>query len=392
MGYEFPPHVLGGVASYTHDLARLLSERKIQTTVFCGKSRKLIEEQLNEYLTVVRLPILNLPPRFYWFQILNYSHLRQRLHQFDVVHAVDPQTSAVCALIRHQHESMVTTIHNVPVYRAKAFFNSPPSEWGIYDFISHFAEMSLGNKLCTFCFNKSQKIVSVSETVRQQAKVAFGDTVIKKTTVIPNGISFKELEEKWPEDTSEGDLEPFVLFYGRLVTLKGIPLLFRAWTHLQRRFPKIKLMVIGAGPLLGKLRALLGEFAISESVEIRDYMPRRDLITIVRRSLAVVLPSSYEGASLAILEAMACSKPVVALDYPFAREIIENYHSGLLALPGDEKDLARKIQLVIEDEDLRKKLGRNAHEHVYQNHNWDKLVERYITLYQSLADNHNENA
>ena len=273
MSYEFPPYVLGGVASYTHDLARLLSERKIQTTVFCGKSPRLIEEQLNEYLTVVRLPIPEIPPRFYWFQIRNYSNLRQRLHKFDVVHAIDPQTSAVCALIRHQHESLVTTIHNVPVYRAKAFFSSPTSEWSMNDFISHFLEMSLGNKLSTLCYDKARKIVSVSETVRQQAKVAFGDTVMNKTTVIPNGISFKELQKEWSQDSREPNLEPFVLFYGRLVTLKGIPLLFRAWAHLQRRFPKIRLMVVGAGPLLGRLQAFLRQLAIGESVEIRDYMP-----------------------------------------------------------------------------------------------------------------------
>ena len=66
------------------------------------------------------------------------------------------------------------------------------------------------------------------------------------------------------------------------------------------------------------------------------------MISVIRRSLAVVLPSSYEGASLALLEAMACSKPVIALDYPFTREIIKNYNSGLLALPDDEMDLAQK--------------------------------------------------
>jgi glycosyltransferase involved in cell wall biosynthesis len=257
---------------------------------------------------------------------------------------------------------------------------------------SHFVNMSLGNKLCTFCFDKSRKIVFVSETVQQQAKVAFGNTAMNKTTVIPNGISFKELQKEWSQDSRETNLEAFVLFYGRLVTGKGISLLFRAWAHLQRRFPKITLMVVGAGPLSDSLRGFLRELAIGESVEIRGYMPRHDLISVIRRSLAVVLPSAYEGASFAMLEAMACSKPVVALDYPFAREIIKNYDSGLLASPGDEMDLARKIQLLIQDEDLRVKLGQNAHRHVYQNHNWDKLIERYIALYQSLANSRNEYA
>ncbi len=72
---------------------------------------------------------------------------------------------------------------------------------------------------------------------------------------------------------------------------------------------------------------------------------------------------------------MAYSKAVLALDYPFAREIIKNYETGLLALPADNIGLARKIELLSEDEDLSSKLGRNAHENEYQNYNWDKLVD-----------------
>ncbi|HUK50453.1 MAG TPA: glycosyltransferase family 4 protein [Terriglobales bacterium] len=386
LSYEFPPYVLGGVASYTHDLARLLSERKIRTTVFCGQSPRVFEEHVNENLTVVRLPILEVPPRFYWFQIINYPFLRTRLHEFNVVHAVDPQTSAVCALIRRPPEQLVTTVHNVPIYRAKTFFNSPCSEWNMNGLVSHFVDMSVGNRLCSLCFNKSQKIVFVGESVRQEAKIVFGDALADKATVIPNGISLTDYQSEPPWKCDETDRVPFLLFFGRLVPGKGIPLLLRAWTHIQRHHSKVRLVIVGGGPLLHPLRALSCELGLSGTVEIDGYIPRSNLITVIKRSLAVVLPSSYEGASFALLEAMACNKPVIALDYPFSREVITNYKSGLLATPGDELDLARKIQLVIEDEDLRVKLGRNALERVRQKYNWDKLIDRYITLYQSVAN------
>jgi len=376
---------VGGVGSYTQDLACLLSERKFSTTVFCGKSHEA-EKQSNEYLTIVQLPMLDVPLRGYWFQILNYSSLVQRLHDFDIIHAISPHSSALCALIKHEHQRMITTIHNVPIFSAKKFFDTPPSDWAVKDVISHLMEISVGWKLSALCYSKSERIVCVSETARQQAKLAFGKVVNDKTTVIPNGVPFGIVGREQHENLREGDTEESLLFYGRLVTLKGIPLLLRSIALLRSKFPKIKLTVAGSGPLADKLQMLSRKLGIVDNIDFRGYMSRRDLMTVVNGSSIVVLPSYHEGGlGLAVLEAMARGKPVVALDYPFMREVIKNFETGLLALP-DETDLARKIELLIEDEDLRAKLGRNARNRVYQDFNLDKLIERYITLYRSLAE------
>jgi len=382
---EFPPDSIGGIGSYTHYLASLLSERKVPTTVYCGKARKILKERFNDYLTVIRLPIFEMPLRAYWFQFLNYSLFRQSLQHFDVVHAVNPHSSAVCALVKQRLQPMVTTMHYVPVYKTKAFFNSPAREWTIRDFLSNFVEMSIGERLCALTFRESQKIVSVSQTVRRQARVAYGDILMNKVTVIPNGIPFASIQRELLKCKTEDD-EEFILNFGRLVTFKGIPLLFRAIALLRKRFPNIKLRVVGKGPLYPKLQIISHELGIGENVKFYGYLRRQELMSTIKNCLFVVLPSYHEGAGIAALEAMACEKPVVALNYPISREIIKDFETGLLALPGDEVDLARKIEMLIEDKDLRTKLGRAGRTHVYQNYNWDKLIDLYVALYRSLAE------
>jgi N,N'-diacetylbacillosaminyl-diphospho-undecaprenol alpha-1,3-N-acetylgalactosaminyltransferase len=62
-------------------------------------------------------------------------------------------------------------------------------------------------------------------------------------------------------------------------------------------------------------------------------------------------------------------------------------HNGLLARPGDVQDLSSKIRLLLEDEGLRVKIGKNAYEYVKKEHDWNTLAEKYIKLYFEAISN-----
>jgi N,N'-diacetylbacillosaminyl-diphospho-undecaprenol alpha-1,3-N-acetylgalactosaminyltransferase len=85
------------------------------------------------------------------------------------------------------------------------------------------------------------------------------------------------------------------------------------------------------------------------------------------------------------LGAMACKKPVVAFNVPFAREIIGNGYNGMLAKAFDPKDLSNKIGTLLSDNKLRLKLGRNAYSFVKLRHNWDLQADQYLKVYERLA-------
>jgi len=87
---------------------------------------------------------------------------------------------------------------------------------------------------------------------------------------------------------------------------------------------------------------------------------------------------------------MACEKPVVAFDFPFSREIIQDLDNGLLAKPGDVQDLASKIRLILTDNELRARIGQRAFEYVRERHNWNVLVEKYVNLYNGAIHSFSE--
>jgi glycosyltransferase involved in cell wall biosynthesis len=83
---------------------------------------------------------------------------------------------------------------------------------------------------------------------------------------------------------------------------------------------------------------------------------------------------------------MACSKPVVAFDVPYSREIVSNNSSGLLAKPYEVDDLSAKIELLASDEKLRRRIGQAARNYVRKNHNWDIQVEEYLKVYERVIE------
>ena len=124
---------------------------------------------------------------------------------------------------------------------------------------------------------------------------------------------------------------------------------------------------------------------LSENVEFLGYLNHDNVIAEIIRSGIVALPSIYEAGSIAQLEAMACRKPLVAFDYPFAREYLKDSQTGMLAKPGNIDDLASKIRVLIEDKKLRDVLARNALELTYRRHNWETLADSYKQIYAELT-------
>jgi len=382
--HEYPPYHIGGVGSHCHDLARFLSSKKVPITVFCGRRPKRTEERINDYLTVVRLPFADVALRAYWFQLQNYSLLREELKNFDIVHAVSPQSGAVAAFLA-KDQPLVTTIHAVPRSSSKVFFNTPLYSWSIRELLSNLFEVPTNQWLTKLCLIKSSKVVVVSHTLLKEVATFFPEFPVAKATVIPNGIDFDKLTKiKHRFGTSIQSDSADVLFYGRLVWEKGVTYLIEAASKLRQRYPTIRVKLIGKGPLFNKLRQIVRLSGLSQNVSFLGHLPQDSVLKEIITSTVVVLPSTYEAGSVALLEAMGCGKPIVAFDYPFTREVVRNNHAGLLATPCSSADLAEKIEVLLNDRGLRSTLGQNAFQFVFNENNWEMLADQYIELYRKL--------
>jgi glycosyltransferase involved in cell wall biosynthesis len=386
LSHEFPPYMFGGIASNCYDLALALSKRGISTTVFSGRSKSISVEKINRHLKIIRLPCLDFPPRFLWFQLQNFKTLLKLLGDYSIIHGVNPLSSAISIFVKKKlNKPTVTTIHEVYAKDLKAFTGSPLSEWSCGDFLLHVLGYPLNESLVRSCLKASDHIVVCGSSTRRDMLEIYQNLDPQKVSVIYNGINFDKTNA-----ISQNDFfsDASVTFFGRLILRKGILHLVNAVYTLRESFPDLRLHIFGRGPLERKIRKMSADFKMADRIVIHSHVSYEELIRNVKRSMVIALPSLYEvGPFISALEAMACKKPVIAFDFPFTREFISNMSTGLLAKPGDIKDLAEKIALLLSDKSLRQKLANNAYNYVKSNHDWDKLVQGYIKIYQSLLGN-----
>jgi len=117
------------------------------------------------------------------------------------------------------------------------------------------------------------------------------------------------------------------------------------------------------------------------------YVSYDSLIAEPVRCDMTVFPSLYEAQSIAMLDALACSKPVVAFALPFAQEIIRDGETGLLADAMDSRSPANCISALLQEKQLRRELSRNAQEYVRLHHTWSTITDRDVTIYHQATKN-----
>jgi len=205
---------------------------------------------------------------------------------------------------------------------------------------------------------------------------------LEKVSVIQNGVDFEEIERDTLLPSKQKDFS--IVFAGRLFPTKGVFYLLNAFKLLRRSFRNVHLSIFGKGPLKKKIMQFISKSDLGSCVSYLGYIPHKILLTKIKKSDIVVFPSLNEAQSMFMLETMACKKPIIAFDLPFAREIITHLGTGLLATERDINDLARKIEMLISDEKLRRRLGQDAYNYVKKNHNWDIQVEKYLKVYERV--------
>lgn len=173
-----------------------------------------------------------------------------------------------------------------------------------------------------------------------------------------------------------------VVSIGRLHDQKGIDMLLEAWAEAAPRFPDWRLRVYGHGEDEEMLRALCTELGLDGSV---DWMGRTDDVPGALREGSVFVQSSRgEGFPLALMEAMATAVPCVAFDCaPGVREIVRDGEDGLLVTPGNTSELARRLGELMADKELRDRMGEAARQNV-RRFRTDEIVRRWEELFAFL--------
>ncbi len=221
-----------------------------------------------------------------------------------------------------------------------------------------------------------------------------------RVVVIPPGVDTSRFYPISDDEAKEYIGVPchdrMLLFVGRIEPLKGIDTLIEAVGILHKegvleRHP-FCLAVIG-GDTQSSREQMSAEMerlhAMRESLGILDlitFLGKRDQDTLpyyYSAAEAVVVPSHYESFGLVALEAMACGTPVVASETGGLAFLVRDGETGFHVPTADPEALAEKLRLIIQDDELRAKLGKQAAEYA-KAYSWSLVVEQVIDLYRGM--------
>jgi glycosyltransferase involved in cell wall biosynthesis len=130
--------------------------------------------------------------------------------------------------------------------------------------------------------------------------------------------------------------------------------------------------------------ALSQELDIAERVTVTGRVPREELVRLYNEAQVFVSPSLYEGFGLPAAEAMACGTPVLATTAGAYPEVIEDGVSGLLVPPGDARALAGGLERLLDDGELRRRLGLEGRQRITEHFSWRETARRTLDLYQDV--------
>ncbi len=219
-------------------------------------------------------------------------------------------------------------------------------------------------------------ILTISPTATRQLEQK---GVRAKLHLVYTGVDQTCFEAPWDEQN-------YILYFGRLdIHTKGIDLLFRAFARLNNRNVRLLLAGRGTPDRQRELQALAEELGIVKRVEFLGAVSSKQKNDLIGRSLFVCMPSRYEGWGIVAIEAGAASKAIVGTNIPGLADAIRPDETGLLVPSEDVEALVHAMQRLIEDGDLRKKLGQAGRQWA-EKFTWEAIAAEQERVYVEVLN------
>jgi 1,2-diacylglycerol 3-alpha-glucosyltransferase len=177
-----------------------------------------------------------------------------------------------------------------------------------------------------------------------------------------------------------------ILFLGRLDKEKNVDVLIKAVKILKDTFD-FHLVIVGKGTKEASLKNLAKELGVLDRIIFTGHLPKKDLPNIYKIADFFVMPGISELQSLVTMEAMASGLPVIGANAVALPHLIKNGKNGFLFKPGDEQDLAKKIKMLLESPEKRRKMGKYSHK-LIKKHDINEVIKRTEKIYAHVIKIH----
>lgn len=239
--------------------------------------------------------------------------------------------------------------------------------------------------------SRADAVVAVSYSLREYA-ISLG-AAPDRVHVVPNGVNPELFHPNAASDLNTGpDLGdgPVLGFVGGLRPWHGVEVLPALLERLIGRYPDIRLVIAGDGPLRGDLERDARERGLERSIVFTGALPHEEIPAWIRRFDIALAPyprpkHDFYFSPLKIFEYMACGVPVVAAGLGQIPDIVRDGETGLLYQPDESGTLLAACEHLLDEPRLRESLGRAAAKDTHASYTWDRNAERVTDLAGALA-------
>ena len=241
-----------------------------------------------------------------------------------------------------------------------------------------------------WAYKKASAVICVSRFTESQIKKLAPET---KTAVINNGVDFKRfqpivsLEDRFKKITA--NRFPIILGVGAIKERKGYHLSIAAAAKLKEKYPDFLYLIAGKPSdeeYFKQLKNLVGQFALENNVRFIEPDDQQLVALYQAADIFLLTPISdniiFEGYGLVYLEAGAAGKPAIGSLDCGAEDAIKDGQTGFLVKPGAEAAVAEALIKLIENRELRERMGQVARNFARQK-SWDIVAQEYLKIYKS---------
>lgn len=404
--WEYPPRIVGGLGTYAENICQAMTDLGHEVSLFTLNDGTLETKEILNGVDVNRPMILDgstVLPLFlreelrkwgtgvkFFNDVFAYNMLSAAKLVKAFIKKKGSKFDLICA---HDWLSAMAGIMVKEETGLPFVFHLHSTEWG----------RALGNGSETVTdiekagANAADRIITVSYPMEEDLTGHGFDA--EKISVCWNGVNLekydlKRLNHEDIQDLREGygigPEEKMILFVGRLTGVKGAENLVKAMPSVISKHPEAKLVILGTGELEQKILDLINRFGIADKVKPNFvFVPEEERILHYGACDIAVFPSLYEPFGIVSLEAMALEKPIVVGASGvsgFRDQVITSgdEQTGVHVDGGNSSDIAWGINILLDDMERAKEMGKRARKRVEKYFTWDKIAKYTIGLYEDV--------
>ncbi len=389
----------GGMNVYVHQLTRTLGKMGVRVDVFTRSQDEHVPHVLHDlgyHNRVVHIPAgpeVPLPkaeleryiPKF--VQGIEAFAESKNIH-YDLIHSHYWMSGLAAIELSEKWNIPFLQMFHTLVLMKNRIAKSPQEKEGEYRILGEKKVISKANRI-------------IAATLAEKSQLEFlYEAPSSKISVIPPGVDIRHFYPIAKDEAKEVVGVPenthTILYVGRIEPLKGIDLLIRAISIIQKNGDleccPHNLVIIGGEPNaktedmnaeMARLQDMVEDLGIENFVIFLGKQDQQMLPYYYSAAEVVVMPSHYESFGMVALEAMACGTPVVASQVGGLAFLVRDGETGFVVPGNDVQKLAKRLVELIKNKELRDKLGSNSVQYA-QLYAWENISEKMIEVYHQV--------